>query len=87
MIEVSKGGAMDLVLTDEEGHLVREVLRHYLSDLRGEIADTDNPAFKRGLRHEREVLDSIAARLDAGPDFDPPIITSVIRVVEVRMNG
>ena len=45
---------MQLHLDDHEAHLLREVLRSYLKELRGEIVDTDNVEYKRTLRHERE---------------------------------
>jgi hypothetical protein len=72
-----------LEVTDEEAHLLREVLRSYLTDLRGEIVGTDNPEFKRALKHERELLDAIAARLDASPPGEEPTITRVVRVTTV----
>jgi hypothetical protein len=74
---------MQLHLTDEEAHLLREVLRSYLKELRGEIVDTDNAEYKRNLRRERESLDTIAARLDESPQGDEPTITSVLRVTAV----
>lgn len=74
---------MQLHLDDHEAHLLREVLRSYLKELRGEIVDTDNVSYKRTLRAEREMLDAIAARLDETPAADPPVITRVIRVSAV----
>ena len=74
---------MQLEVTNEEAHLLREVLRSYLTDLRGEIVDTDNPEFKRQLKHERELLDAIAQRLDESPELDEPTITRVVRVTAV----
>jgi hypothetical protein len=72
--------AVELDLTHEEAHLLREVLRSYLKELRGEIVDTENPEYKRTLRHERELLDGIAARLDETPPGEEPTITRVVRV-------
>lgn len=74
---------MQLDLTDEESHLLREVLRTYLTELRGEIIDTDNSEFKRKLRHEREMLDAIAVRLDESPARDEPMLMRVVRVTAV----
>jgi hypothetical protein len=74
---------VQLHLNDEEAHLLREVLRSYLKDLRGEIGDTDNVGYKRNLKHERDLLDAIAGRLDETPDGDEPTITSVLRVTAV----
>jgi hypothetical protein len=56
---------MDVSLTAEESAAVRNALRSYLSDLRAEIVDTDNPEFKRGLREERAALEGAMAKLDA----------------------
>jgi hypothetical protein len=72
-----------LEVNDEEAHLLREVLRSYLTDLRGEIVDTDNPEFKRRLKHERGLLDEIAARLDESPAGEEPTITRVVRVTAI----
>jgi hypothetical protein len=74
---------MQLHLEDHEAHLLREVLRSYLRELRGEIVDTDNVGYKRTLKHEREVLDGIAARLDETPDHDEPVITRIVQVSAV----
>ncbi len=74
---------MQLHLDDHEAHLLREVLRSYLKELRGEIIDTDNAEYKRTLRHEREALDAIAARLDETPAADEPVITRVVQVSAV----
>ena len=54
---------MDLRLHGGERDLLLRILQQYLSDLRMEIADTDNPAFRRGLKEEREALESVAQRL------------------------
>ena len=74
---------MQLHLDDHEAHLLREVLRSYLKELRGEIVDTDNAGYKRELRHERDALDAIAARLDDAPVGDEPTITRVVQVTAV----
>ncbi|MDO8391324.1 MAG: hypothetical protein Q7V57_12640 [Actinomycetota bacterium] len=71
---------MDLHLDESEAHLLREVLASYVKELRGEIIDTDNADYKRGLRAERDSLDAIAARLDHVPRFDDPIVTRVLQV-------
>lgn len=63
---------MDVTLTGEESSAVAKALRTYLSDLRGEIADTDNPAYKRELRAEREALESAVAKLDGLPSDGAP---------------
>jgi hypothetical protein len=56
---------MNVELSETEVELVAKILTNYLSDLRMEIADTDNPDFRRGLRAEEESLRSILARLGA----------------------
>jgi hypothetical protein len=54
---------VDVELTVDESSALRHALDSYLSDLRMEIADTDNVAFKRDLRDERAALESVAAKL------------------------
>ena len=78
---------MQLHLDDREAHLLREVLRSYLKELRGEIVDTDNVAYKRTLREERDALDAIAARLDETPAAAEPVITQVVQVTAVWTDG
>ena len=48
-----------LNLSDNEVSTLREVLRSYLSDLRMEIADTDQMAFREKLKQEEVVLKKI----------------------------
>ena len=55
---------MDVELTAEESTEVQRALRTYCSDLRMEIVDTDNPAYRRELREERTVLEGVLAKLD-----------------------
>jgi hypothetical protein len=57
---------MHVELTVEESTALRQAVERYCSDLRMEIADTDNPEFRRGLRSERSLLESVLAKLDAG---------------------
>jgi hypothetical protein len=54
---------MDVELTQEESEAVRQALQSYLSDLRMEITDTDNPEYRRTLRAERAHLESAVAKL------------------------
>ena len=56
---------MDVELTSEESSAVQQALHSYLSELRMEIADTDNAAYRRELRDERAALESAAAKLTA----------------------
>ena len=76
---------VDVELTTEESGAIRKALRSYLSDLRMEIRDTDNPAYKRELRAEREALESavrkldeVAARVEAGPAEGPSTATPAV---------
>jgi hypothetical protein len=75
--------SMHLTLTEHEAQLLRQVLDSYLKELRGEIVDTDNPAFRRGLREERDALVAVAERLDHLPDVEPSAITRMVRVTAV----
>jgi hypothetical protein len=55
---------VDVELTVEESGALRKAMQSYLSDLRMEISDTDNPAYRRDLRDERAALEAILAKLD-----------------------
>lgn len=55
---------MDVQLTAEESDAMQKALRTYCSDLRMEIVDTDNAAYKRDLKEERAVLESALTKLD-----------------------
>lgn len=55
---------VDVQLSTDESAAIRKALRSYLSDLRMEIRDTDNPGYKRELREERESLESAVRKLD-----------------------
>ncbi len=56
---------MEVALTEEESAALQDALRSYLSDLRMEIADTDDRRFRDGLKRERTVLESVVEKLDA----------------------
>jgi hypothetical protein len=47
---------VQLELTDDDVQLLREVLTAEVSDLSPEIADTDNPSYRRELRARRDRL-------------------------------
>jgi hypothetical protein len=51
-------------LSVDESAAVHKALAGYLSDLRMEITNTDNPEFRRGLLAERTALESALAKLD-----------------------
>lgn len=57
---------MDINLSAEESAALQKALQSYGSELRMEIADTDNPGYRRELRSERELLESVVAKLDHG---------------------
>ena len=69
---------MEVALTEEESVALQKALRTYLSDLGSEISDTDNHAFKDGLKHERSVLEAAMAKLDHASR--PPTGNEVIMV-------
>lgn len=52
-------------LSSEESAALGKALTSYLSDLRMEIADTDNAEFRRGLQAERTALESVLTKLDS----------------------
>ena len=54
---------MQLELTEEETEALRQLLDRSLVELKGEIHDTDNVRFRKGLAHYRETLESISTRL------------------------
>lgn len=54
---------MQLELSGEEVDALREVLDASLVELKGEIHDTDNVTFRRGLTQTQATLESIRTRL------------------------
>lgn len=54
---------MVLELTQDEQHLLKEVLESDLADLRMEIRETDDRAFKDTLKKKQEVMEKILAGL------------------------
>lgn len=57
---------MQLELDEETQGLLARILTTYVADLRMEIAATDSPTFKAGLRHEEDLLREIVDRLSRG---------------------
>lgn len=53
-------------LTNEEAQLLHRVLSGYLSDLRMEVAGTDSPSFRQGLKDEEIVIKKLISGLEAG---------------------
>jgi hypothetical protein len=58
---------MPIDLNDEEADLLRDVLESVVSDLSPEIADTDNPFYRRELIGRRDrlraILDKVSGAL------------------------
>jgi len=54
---------IDLKLTNEEAENLKEVLTSYVSDLRMEIADTDQFEFREGLKNKETFLKGLISRL------------------------
>ncbi len=53
----------DLNLSPQEQALLREVVERFLSDLRTEIADTDNFDFRNSLKEKRDALTQLGEKL------------------------
>jgi len=54
-----------LNLNQEQRETLQESLISYLSDLRLEIADTDNHDFREQLKHKEVVLKDVLAMLES----------------------
>ena len=53
----------DLQLTDDDASQLREVLSSYLSDLRMEIADTENYSLRERLKATESLLKRLIGQL------------------------
>lgn len=58
---------MQLVLTDTEASTLGNILRSYLSDLRMEIADTEQIDFRQRLKEEEVFIKKILETLAPPP--------------------
>jgi len=58
---------MRIELTEEQCAELQQLLESALGDLSTEIAATDNPEFREGLRQRRSVLESVLYLLDNPP--------------------
>lgn len=56
---------MDLPLTDEQAEVLDSTLREVIGELSGEIAGTDNAAYRGTLTDRRDILREVAAALAA----------------------
>lgn len=54
---------MQLELNDDEAAALRRLLDGSLRELSGEISDTDNASFRKGLMEYRDALRAIQTRL------------------------
>lgn len=57
---------MQLNLAEDEVQVLRDVLTDYLSDLRMEIADTDQMDFREKLKERKRVLEKVLEALSRG---------------------
>jgi hypothetical protein len=56
---------ISLELSNEESEILVDVLTGHLSDLRMEIADTDNKDFREQLKQRKAVIEKAIAGLQA----------------------
>lgn len=59
---------IQITLSDEEAGALRSVLESYRSDLRMEIAGTEQMDFREDLKRQEALLNSVLARLPAARD-------------------
>jgi len=59
---------MRLELDDGDLQILREVLYSVIQDLSPEIADTDNPVYRRDLKSRRDRLRAMLERLGGPPE-------------------
>ena len=62
---------MQLDLSDDDAGLLREILQSAIGDLSPEIADTDNPTYRRDLKGRRERLRAVLSQLGGAPAAMP----------------
>ena len=54
-----------LEFSQQEIDMINKIVKSYLSELRMEIADTDQSSFKNGLRKEEEHLNKLIEKMDS----------------------
>ncbi len=54
-----------LEFSQQEIDMLNKIVKSYLSELRMEIADTDQSSFKNGLRKEEELLNKLIEKLNS----------------------
>ncbi len=57
---------IQIELTSEKAEMLREILSTYLSDLRMEIADTENMSFRESLKKKEEFLNELLQHIEKG---------------------
>jgi len=57
---------MQLSISEEDARILRDVLNEYVSDLRIEIADTDQMDFREKLKQREQVLKRCIDGLSGG---------------------
>jgi acetolactate synthase small subunit len=55
---------MDQMFTLQELNVLREIINEYLTELRMEIADTDDFTFKKELKQKEEHLRAMLGKLE-----------------------
>lgn len=55
---------MQLSLTDDDAHTLRDVLRDFLPELRFEVARTDAHDFRHALLKRQELCERLLAQLE-----------------------
>ncbi|HXF99194.1 MAG TPA: hypothetical protein VNL69_00350 [Bacteroidota bacterium] len=55
---------MNTGFTHEELAVLEDVIKEYLTELRMEIADTDDYEYRQNLKHKAEVLQAIVGKLE-----------------------
>ena len=54
-----------LEFSQQEIDMINKIVKSYLSELRMEIADTDQSSFKNGLRKEEDLLNKLIEKMDS----------------------
>jgi len=67
---------MELTVTESEATELLELLDGSLGDLSSEIADTDNPGYRLGLKERRTRLQAVRAQL---AEVGQPVGSSPVR--------
>ena len=52
-----------LEFSQQDIDMINKIVKSYLSELRMEIADTDQSSFKNGLRKEEELLNKLIEKM------------------------